>query len=279
MTTKNENVTTLDTRTHVETPENVLLSFGVAGPGVRMGAYLFDTFFRAVILVAVGILVSMLTALALGDLSGGVLLLTIFFLEWGYGSFFEAFWNGRTPGKYILGLRVIKEGGYSISFFDAFLRNLLRAADGFCFYAVGFLVMFWSGKMQRLGDLVAGTIVVREQRRTLRGNLGALEAVEPISPTTLERHYVPSERTLSLIEKFYRRSGTVENPRTNEIAMILARPLAERLGYREENRDHLDRPVRFLFRMLRTFARASSPEVAKRKISRREVNVVPKEGM
>ena len=88
----------------------------------------------------------------------------IFLLNWGYFTLFEAFCNGRTPGKRVAKIRVIQRSGRPIGFFESLARNLVRYVDQIpFFYAVGVVVMFITRQHQRLGDLAAGTLVVRDQ--------------------------------------------------------------------------------------------------------------------
>jgi uncharacterized RDD family membrane protein YckC len=256
----------IDVQTHVETPENVRLSFRLAGPGSRLGAYLVDLLIRAAMIYGLLFAVGLLgPVLSVAGLPWGVLLLGLFLVEWGYGFVFEAFWNGQTPGKKALGLRVIKEAGYSISVHDALLRNLLRVADALpLLYGVGLVVMVGTERMQRIGDLLAGTIVVRERRAPLHATPAALQEVPPLARDQIETPYRPSERTLDLIETFWYRRRELPDARADEIAAILARPLAERLRYREPKPEHLSHPARFLLRVLRTFHPTAVSETAAR---------------
>jgi uncharacterized RDD family membrane protein YckC len=246
----------IDAQVHIETPENVWLSFRLAGPGSRLGAFMLDLLIRVAVLFVVAQVVGVLAAFdSTSGLHVGLMLLTMFLLEWGYGCVFETLWDGRTLGKWMIGLRVIKEGGYPISFYDALLRNLLRAADILpIFYGVGFLCMLMTRRMQRLGDLLAGTIVVIEQRAELRGELPLLRTVPPLAPSQFTHLYRPSEKTLDLLEKYFLRCRTLPVARAEEIAMILAQPLAERLGYTTADPAEDRSPSRFLLRVLRTFA-------------------------
>jgi hypothetical protein len=85
-------------------------------------------------------------------------------VQWAYYSLFEAFWNGQTPGKRLLKIRVIKDSGRQISLFEALARNLLRVVDWFpTLYLVGVISMLCNKEQKRLGDFVAGTIVVHER--------------------------------------------------------------------------------------------------------------------
>ena len=195
----------LSNRTYLETPENVRLAFRLAGPGMRLGAYLVDFALRVVIFSAMAIAIGALLAPVTGTaLSTGVFYVLAFVLEWGYGCFFETWWNGQTPGKRIFGLRVIKTEGYSISFYDAMLRNLLRAADFFpLFYAAGFIAAASTSRMQRIGDLVAGTMVIRERRLELKGEIAGLASYEPFPMNAFEHRYRPAEKTLEAIEALF----------------------------------------------------------------------------
>ena len=88
----------------------------------------------------------------------------LFLLNWGYFTLFEAFCNGRTPGKRVAKIRVIQRSGRPIGFFESLARNLVRYVDQIpFFYAVGVIVMFVTRQHQRLGDLAAGTLVVRDR--------------------------------------------------------------------------------------------------------------------
>lgn len=90
--------------------------------------------------------------------------LVIFLLNWGYFTLFEAFWNGQTPGKRVARIRVIQRSGRPIGLFESMARNLVRYVDQIpFFYAVGVISMFVSRQHQRLGDLAAGTLVVRDR--------------------------------------------------------------------------------------------------------------------
>jgi hypothetical protein len=91
-------------------------------------------------------------------------LILIFLVYWGYFALFEAFWNGRTPGKRVAKIRVIHRTGRAISFLESLGRNLVRVIDYFPgFYAVGVIAIFFSRQNQRLGDMVAGTLVVHDR--------------------------------------------------------------------------------------------------------------------
>jgi uncharacterized RDD family membrane protein YckC len=95
-----------------------------------------------------------------------------FFIDWGYSIFLEGLWSGQTVGKRFLGLRVIQESGVRITWLQAFLRNLARPVDRLpFFYLVGGLAALFTTSQQRLGDLLAGTIVIKERRLRIPASL------------------------------------------------------------------------------------------------------------
>ena len=105
-----------------------------------------------------------------------IVIFIFFLLNWGYFTLFEAFWNGRTPGKRVAKIRVIQRSGRSIGLLGSMARNLVRYVDQIpFFYGVGVIAMFVTKQHQRLGDLAAGTLVVRdrEPESPLWGDLGA----------------------------------------------------------------------------------------------------------
>jgi uncharacterized RDD family membrane protein YckC len=229
-----------------------------------MGAYLLDLAIRGMAISFIGFFVGIFMPFVfVSGLPIGIYLVGLFVVEWGYGCLFEALWNGQTPGKKAFQLRVMKAEGYSIGIHEAMLRNLLRAADILpVLYGVGFLTMLCNGRMQRIGDLVAGTIVVREKRHKLREELPGLRSVEPFPAGGFQNAYRPSERTLDVMDGLFRRQYLLGAGRVEEIARVLADPLARRLTdpkMRLEARRH---PSQFLFRVLATFQ--PPPETQKR---------------
>ena len=245
----------LDPLTYIETPENVRLALRLAGPGSRMGAYFLDLALRWAVIFGLAFFIGLM--LPFSNFSGlpmGIYLIGLFLIEWGYGCLFEGLWNGQTPGKMAFRLRVMRTEGYSISFHEAMLRNLLRAADALpVLYGVGFLTMLCNARMQRIGDLVAGTIVVREKRQRLREELPGLRSVEPFPPGSFQNAYRPSERTLDVMDSLFRRRAVLGRGRVEEIAHILADPLTRRLSDPKQRLEARRGPSLFLFRMLATF--------------------------
>jgi uncharacterized RDD family membrane protein YckC len=155
---------------NIETPELVSIEMPIAGIGSRFIAIVVDYLIwvgAAIILVFIAaILLPALHYLGKTSVNWaiGVVLLVIFLVQWGYFTLFEAFGNGRTPGKRVAKIHVIHRSGRAISFLEALARNLVRFIDYLpSFYTVGVITMFLSRQNQRLGDLVAGTLVVRDR--------------------------------------------------------------------------------------------------------------------
>jgi uncharacterized RDD family membrane protein YckC len=155
---------------NIDTPELVAIELPLAGIGSRFIAILVDYLiwgFAFLILVLLAAIV--IPALHFfGGISAnwaiGIALFIVFLLHWGYFALFEAFGNGRTPGKKVARIRVIHQSGRGINVVEALARNLVRYIDSLpSFYGVGIVTIFLSRRNQRLGDMVAGTLVVRDR--------------------------------------------------------------------------------------------------------------------
>ena len=185
----------------VTTPERVSFDYQLAGPGSRFLAQLIDFPLQLVALVA-----AFLLSIGIGTLTGNgrlaQLLAAVFgFLTiWGYYPVIETLWGGQTLGKHVFGLRVVGDRGEPITWVQALVRNLVRLVDFLPgLYGIGLVVLFMNGRGKRLGDLAAGTVVVREKggvtlaRLVARSELGqrAQAALPPGAPEPS-----PYERTL-----------------------------------------------------------------------------------
>ena len=146
------------------------IELSVAGLGSRFIAILVDYLIWGFVFLIFGLLAAIVIPALhfFGGVSAnwaiGIAVLIVFLLQWGYFALFEAFDKGRTPGKRVARIRVIHQSGRGISFVEALARNLVRFVDGLpSFYAVGVVAIFLSKRSQRLGDMVAGTLVVRDR--------------------------------------------------------------------------------------------------------------------
>jgi uncharacterized RDD family membrane protein YckC len=146
----------------VATPEGVLFRLPLAGPASRLYAMLLDTIIVLAAVNGVGLLVYWIFAKAPGF---GVMVITLaeFAIGFAYGALLEGFWNGQTIGKRLFHLRVIDQSGLPLRIEQAWARNLMRVFDALPLaYLVGGISGLSSRLMQRFGDRVAGTLVVRE---------------------------------------------------------------------------------------------------------------------
>ncbi len=152
----------------IETPELVNFEFELAGLASRGLAWCLDMVLIVALLVTIGLLSMTLGLASAGWLAGPALAITyvlVFLVQWGYFVFFEWRWHGQTPGKRAMSLRVLQETGVRLTFQHSLVRNLVRMLDSLPIQPlVGAVAALASRRRQRLGDLVAGTVVVRERR-------------------------------------------------------------------------------------------------------------------
>ncbi|NIJ69262.1 RDD family protein [Xanthomonas sp. 60] len=201
----------LDTYREVITPEGVPLQLPVAGPVPRALAWLVDLGVR------LGALTVLSVPLALGGGFGrGLYLILMFLLTWAYTIVLEALW-GQTVGKRLLGLRVVAQDGAPIGWNAAVTRNLLRTVDMLPLgYAVGLLSSLFDRHGRRLGDLVAGTVVVHAA------------AAPGLAPTTIDSVLAPAVPLQPLeqaaVMAFAERAPRLSPQRQQELA-ALAVPL------------------------------------------------------
>ncbi|MHC9083446.1 RDD family protein [Luteimonas sp. RIT-PG2_3] len=200
----------LDTVREVHTPEGVALRLPAAGPFPRALAWLIDLAIRfALVLV---------TALVLGVLGGfgqGLHLILMFLVTWAYPVVFEAMMDGQTPGKRALALRVISSNGAPIGWMAAFLRNLMRTADMLPLgYALGLSASLLDPWGRRLGDMVAGTMVVHAPRETPQGSGTAEAARAPALALRLDEQVA--------VIAFAERAAALTPQRQQELADLAA---------------------------------------------------------
>ncbi|HEY1803392.1 MAG TPA: RDD family protein [Terracidiphilus sp.] len=155
---------------NIDTPELVDIELPLAGLGSRFIAILVDYLIWGAVFLVLGLLAAVVIPALhyFGGVSAnwaiGVAVLLVFLMQWGYFALFEAFGNGRTPGKRVARIRVIHQSGRGVNFVEALARNLVRFVDALpSFYAIGVVAIFLSRRNQRLGDMVAGTLVVRDR--------------------------------------------------------------------------------------------------------------------
>ncbi|MBB5885995.1 RDD family protein [Xanthomonas sp. LMG 8992] len=206
----------LDTYREVITPEGVPLHLPAAGAVPRALAWLIDLALRFALLTAMGMFLGLL-----GGLGQGLYLVAMFLVFWAYPIVLEG-WRGQTLGKQALGLRVVARDGAPVGWMAAITRNLLRTVDMLPFgYAVGLIACLFDAHSRRLGDLVAGTLVVHQPPRED-------EALPPIaSALAPPRPLLPPEQTALIA--FAERAPRLTPERQLELA-ALAQPLTDTSG-------------------------------------------------
>ncbi|MGH7546815.1 MAG: stage II sporulation protein M [Gemmatimonadales bacterium] len=227
----------------IETPEHVAVHLELAGVGSRAAAALLDTLLVTLALLVLRVLAG---ALGLGEIGTAlegwalaVLILLSFLTFFGYFALFEALNGGRTPGKQALGLRVVMETGHPVTPAAAMVRNLVRLLD--CYFPLlpflpGLVMVFLHRRNQRLGDLAAGTIVVRD--RPLDWALGPAPAREAAAEEPLETGPPElSEDEFRLLDQFLARADQLDPALQVRLATDLLRRFQDRIPRRTADPD------------------------------------------
>lgn len=240
----------------IETPERVPLEFALASIGNRFLAVAIDHFIQYLSILIIAWFLLALAGMSAGEVvdapdklfgempkwTVAITILALFLIFAGYFIFFEWLWNGQTPGKKLLKLRVIREDGRPITLWEAIARNLLRIGDavpGFIVpvYSIGLITIFLSNRDQRLGDIFAGTVVIRE--RAGEAPTFAETFSNPVSDTAFSRvqkrieFQADLERVtdaeIEVVESFLRRRWDLSDKQRIWMAWRIALPLMYKL--------------------------------------------------
>jgi len=231
----------------IETPERVPLHFALASIGNRFIACAIDHALQVLTLLIVIIALSVIANYSsLGDHFANapkwvkaILIVIVFLIFSGYFAFFEWAWNGQTPGKRWLKLRVIRVDGRPVTFWEAAVRNLLRSMDMMPapFYSIGLISVFVSPSDQRVGDMVAGTVVVRE--REAEAPAFAQVFASSVSDPALRRSFPPvgfvadvdmlTESEMQVVETFLRRRWDLADMARQWMAWRVSLPILYKL--------------------------------------------------
>jgi uncharacterized RDD family membrane protein YckC len=229
----------------IDTPEQIALELPLAGIGSRFLALAIDTLLQSLLYVigafALALLVPFGTLLfkwVPASLGPALAILFLFCVYWGYFAFFEVIWKGQTPGKRYAGIRVIKESGRPINAYEAIARNLMRAVDGLPgIYGIGLACMMLNKQNRRLGDYVAGTVVVHEK---------LTDEVRPIWNTSTEST-PPSQQIgqvtaeeLVLIETYLHRRWDLEAVVRIKTAIQIAERIKSKTGLQPQPGEAVD---------------------------------------
>ncbi len=237
----------------IETPERVPLHFALASIGNRFLAVAIDHFIQYLAIVLISLAVLSFAGMT-GNLFGegflqdmpkwtvAILIIIIFALFTGYFIFFEWLWNGQTPGKRLMKLRVIREDGRPITLWEALARNLLRIFDavpGFVLpvYSIGLITVFMNRRDQRIGDMFAGTVVVRERTddaptfaETFSNRISDLAFHRVQKQTKFNANLASvTESEIEVVESFLRRRWDLTDRQRLWMAWRVALPLMYKL--------------------------------------------------
>ena len=213
----------------IATPEGLELNLTLAGPASRFVSAIVDIVIQVVVLVCAAIVLGILGGAGFGG--GGVAVAIWFAISFAvitfYDVFFEVFNSGRTPGKVLNGLRVVRVSGHPVTFLTSAIRNIVRLVDFLpSAYLLGAVVILATRKNQRIGDVVAGTLVVREPRRRPPAAPAAAVPAPTFRPPSAgwDTSRVTAEEVAAVRQFLERRRDIETGARTQ-----LAHTLAERL--------------------------------------------------
>ncbi|HTC30556.1 MAG TPA: RDD family protein [Candidatus Acidoferrum sp.] len=221
----------MDRTLEVRTPESIAFSYDLAGVGSRFLALAIDFTIQIVAVILIvwalvalsghvrpGSIVLARTDRVIYNLAIAFIVAVVFLIFFGYFIAFETLWNGQTPGKRLLGIRVVRDGGYPVDFMASLIRNLIRVGEmALGFYAISAVVAVLSPLNKRIGDIAAGTIVIRESRMESPEQM-LREVAEPVYAATA---YVSGEER-SLIRRFLERRHDLVAARRVSLAHQLA---------------------------------------------------------
>ncbi|NIP28476.1 MAG: hypothetical protein GWN55_17040 [Phycisphaerae bacterium] len=226
----------------IETPENVELQRRLAGIGSRFIAGLLDTFLIILMYILLLLLflilgINIISHAGISDVLGvwmlAIMIFVAFLIYWGYFVLFEMWTNGQSPGKKYMKIRVVMLEGGGISLNSIAIRNLLRVVDGLGMYAVAGIVMFVTHKVQRLGDLAAGTVVISEEIPDYSARYDKKKKVlddEIITPAVLEATGLKPQEYRLLHNYWLRREELTIEARSQILPQLL-QPILVRLGH------------------------------------------------
>jgi uncharacterized RDD family membrane protein YckC len=224
----------------IDTPEQLQLDFAVAGIGSRFLAILIDSLIET--LVVIVFIVALAIVMPIVGRAGGLrdigpvwlaagFLAFFFLIYFGYYAIFEIVWNGQTPGKRIIGIRVVKDSGRPLTATETIGRNLLRLVDQLPgFYAIGILVAVLNSRNKRLGDLVAGSLVVREASfTTIKPVWQTQQPEQPSEPRPMLGGSALSIDDLALIDAFLNRRNELPPEVRSRMAIQILTQLRPKL--------------------------------------------------
>ena len=225
----------------IETPEQISLEFPLAGVGSRGYALCVDTLIQIIAAVAIVLIVKFATPdlerswVSAANWVIAIEIFALFCLYWGYFAIFEILWNGQTPGKRQAKIRVISASGRPITVFEGIGRNFLRAVDSLGFYLVGAVACAIDKQNRRLGDMVAGTVVVHEvEEQGVFYWYGKEKSAS--APSVTHEVAALTEQEFQLVETFLARRLDIPDLQRLASAQAIANRMGERLNIPKDQR-------------------------------------------
>lgn len=217
----------------IATPEGVDLTIVLAGVGSRFVSALIDLSIQGVLIVMLSLFATGV-GLVLGSGYGAAAVAVLSFaVIFGYDVFFEVLQSGQTPGKRLNGLRVVQENGAPITFIPSTVRNVLRIVDFLpAGYLTGIVAVLVTRRNQRLGDLVAGTLVVRERFGAAKGRPTASGVSLPpraLGSPTLDVTALTADETVA-VRQYLERRGQIDEAARRQLAATLANRLRPKVN-------------------------------------------------
>jgi uncharacterized RDD family membrane protein YckC len=244
----------------IETPEQISLEFPLAGVGSRGYALCIDTFIQILAVLVVVLIVALTSPdlerswVAAANWVVAIEIFLIFCLYWGYFAIFEILWNGQTPGKRQSKIRVISASGRPITVFEGIGRNFMRAVDSLGFYLVGAVTCAIDKQNRRLGDIVAGTVVVHEVEEQ-----GAFywygQEKSASAPSVTQEVAALTDQEFQLVETFLARRLDIPDAQRLASARMIADRMGERLHIPKDQRPSDEAFLEEISRQYRNVAR------------------------
>jgi len=242
----------------IDTPEQVHLEFMLAGIGSRFMAAFLDILIEIVLYLILFLITLIWASSGFFDLTRSIwwsalVTLVLFCINWGYYAIFEAVWKGQTPGKRLAKIRVIKESGRPINAYEAIARNLMRAIDVLpTMYGAGIVCMMLNSQNRRIGDFVAGTVVIHDQRtEEVRPDWNTAVAAAPANPQLA----LLTSDDLVLIETYLQRRFQLDRSVRDSAAFQIAVRITNKTGLHRDPAQSMDDFLEGVARQIRDTAR------------------------
>ena len=254
-----------DDQLQIDTPEQIALELPLAGIGSRFLGLAIDTLIQLALYI-IGFFALAFAAGIAGAVgmyryfrwipvswAPAIAILFVFCVYWGYFAFFEIIWKGQTPGKRVAKIRVIHASGRPINVYEAIGRNLLRVIDGLPgMYGVGIVCMILNNQNRRVGDYVAGTVVVHDKRTgEVKPDWNTVTESAGTNPKLAQ---VASEE-LVLIETYLGRRAEMDPVLRDQVAYQIATRIVEKTGLQRDPTQSLDDFLEAAARQIRDTAR------------------------